>query len=407
MDLLEGLNNEQRKAVTSPGGPLLIVAGAGTGKTTVITRRIAYLIDKKIATSDQILALTFTEKAAAEMEERTETLLPLGYTELWISTFHAFCERILHENALDIGLPNDFALVNETEAWMLVREHLDRFELEYYKPLGSPMKFIQAMLRHFSRLKDEDITPAQYVEYADRLRLDHDAAEFRAVRRGKSKEENAIITEASRLKELAHAYATYEQILRENGSLDFGDLITATLKLFRERPTILERTQNQFPYILVDEFQDTNTAQYDLIKLLAPPQRNVTVCGDDDQSLYRFRGASISNIFEFKKDFPDSREVLLVENYRSPQNILDLAYRFIQLNNPYRLEYQLQNTDPRAGKEGETIREQIDKKGKKLETVISKKLKANTRISVGEIAHLHFETSADEARGVIQKILEL
>lgn len=406
MNLLEGLNPEQSRAVTHESGPLLIVAGAGTGKTTVITRRIAYLIQEKAISSDHILALTFTEKAAAEMETRVEKLLPLGYADLWISTFHAFCDRVLKEHGLDIGLANDFRLVNETQGSMLVREHLDRFTLDYYKPLGNPTKFIQAFLRHFSRLKDENITPAEYAAYASSLSLDHDASEFRPSRAGKSDVENQMITESGRIQELARAYATYQQILLEIGALDFGDLITYTIKLFDERPKILERYREQFTHILVDEFQDTNSAQYDLIKLLAPPQNNLTVCGDDDQSLYRFRGASVSNIFEFKKDFPDSREVLLIQNYRSPQNILDLAYNFIQLNNPYRLEFQLQNGLNEKASEAKSIHEQIEEKGRPLETRISKKLNAETR-EKGEIAHLHFETQQDEANGVVKKIIEL
>lgn len=405
MDFLEGLNPQQKEAITHESGPLLIVAGAGTGKTTVITRRIARLIQDKNIRSDHILALTFTEKAAAEMETRVDKLLPLGYADLWISTFHAFCERILKEHGLDIGLPNTFRLVNATQGWMLVREHLDRFALEYYKPLGNPTKFIQAFLRHFARLKDENITPAQYAEYAKTLSLNHDASEFRATRVGQSSEENRAITEASRIQELASAYAVYQQILLENDALDFGDLITYTIKLFRERSKILDHYREQFTHILVDEFQDTNSAQYDVMKLLAPPQNNLTVCGDDDQSLYRFRGASVSNIFEFKKDFPDSREVLLIHNYRSPQNILDLAYKFIQLNNPYRLEVQLQNSSNESA-EAEGIHKQIEQKGRPLETRISKRLQAQTA-GEGEIQHLHFETQQDEANGVVKKMIDL
>ena len=150
-DLLENLNAEQLQAVTHGSGPLLIVAGAGTGKTTVITRRIAWLISQKLAKPEEILALTFTEKAASEMEERVDLLMPLGYVDLWISTFHAFCERILKQHALDIGLSSDFELLDDTKQWILVYKNLDKFTLDYYRPLGNPSKFISSLLQHFSR----------------------------------------------------------------------------------------------------------------------------------------------------------------------------------------------------------------------------------------------------------------
>src|SRR3989338_1109420 len=176
--LLEGLNNEQLKAVTHASGPLLIVAGAGTGKTTVITRRIAYLIEQKLAKPDEILALTFTEKAASEMEERVDLLSPIGYTDFWISTFHSFCERILKLHALEIGLPNDFELLDDTKQWILVHKNLDAFKLDYYRPLGNPSKFISAMLQHFSRCKDELISPEDYLQYAEQMKLSLDNPDF-------------------------------------------------------------------------------------------------------------------------------------------------------------------------------------------------------------------------------------
>ncbi|MDO8621875.1 MAG: UvrD-helicase domain-containing protein, partial [bacterium] len=173
--ILANLNPEQRRAVTHGAGPLLIVAGAGTGKTTVITRRIAWLILEQKIPTDGILALTFTEKSAAEMEERIDRLLPYGYVDLWVSTFHGFCERILKRHALDIGLPNDFRLVDPTAAWMLLREHLNELPLDYYRPRGNPTKFLHALLQHFSRCKDEAVTPAEYLEYAKQLQLNADA----------------------------------------------------------------------------------------------------------------------------------------------------------------------------------------------------------------------------------------
>lgn len=369
------LNAEQEKAVTHEGGPLLIVAGAGTGKTTVVTQRILWLIQEKKVKPEHILALTFTEKAAQEMIERIDRALPYGYLTLWASTFHAFCQRILQEHALDIGIPNDFRLVNDIDAWLLVRKHLDRFNLDYYRPLGNPTKFIHALLQHFSRCKDEAVEPSAYVEYAKTVRLDGDAIEGDAHH------------EQQRIQEIADAYHTYQQILLDNSALDFGDLLLYTLKLFRERPAILEKYRAQFQHILVDEFQDTNWTQYELVKLLAAPRNNITVVSDDDQAIYRWRGASYNNVVVFARDFPTATKVSLVANYRSQQNILDCAYTFIQHNNPNRLEAQLAE-------------------GKTSLGVVTKKLVAE-REGTATIEYLHGVTAFDEARVVVEKILAI
>ncbi len=361
-NFLEKLNKEQLKAVTHKDGPLLIVAGAGTGKTTVITQRIAYIIEQGWAKSDQILALTFTEKASGEMEERVDRLLPMGYLDLWISTFHSFGERILKEHGLAIGLPADFKLLNEFEQWALVKKNLGKFNLDYYRPLGNPTKFIHALIKHFSRAKDDDISPAQYLEYAEELKENLDnmlsgtkvrnkkfppeadqplAEEVRSLVNSEGALDKTVAEqEILRINEVANAYHVYQQLLLDNNALDFGDLINYCLKLFRERPAILEKYKQQFKYILLDEFQDTNWAQYELIKMLAAPRNNLIVVCDDDQAIFRFRGASMSNVLQFKKDYPESKKTVLVKNYRNTQNILDLSYEFIQLNNPNRLEYQ-------------------------------------------------------------------
>ncbi len=325
-NLLNNLNTEQKKAVTYKNGPLLIVAGAGTGKTTVITHRISWLILSNKIKPEEILALTFTDKAAEEMEERVEQLLPYGYVDLWISTFHSFAEKILKQHALDIGLSDNFKLLNQVQQNFLIRQNFDQFNLDYYRPLGNPTKFIQAMIKHFSRAQDEEIWPEDYLKYAKQLN-------------NKKTEDQEI----ARINEIANAYHTYQQLLLKNSSLDFGDLINYLLKLFKERPQILKKYRKQFQYILIDEFQDTNWAQYKLIKLLTAPKNNITVSFDDDQSIYKFRGASISNVMQFKKDYPKAKQVALIKNYRSKQNILNLAYDFIQLNNPNRLEWQLKN----------------------------------------------------------------
>lgn len=392
-EVLKDLNQEQIQAVTFGQGPLLIVAGAGTGKTTVITRRIAWLIEQGLAKPDEILALTFTDKASGEMEERIDRLLPLGYVNVWVSTFHSFGEKVLKDYALDIGLSNDFKLLTQAEQWMLVRNNLNKFDLDYYRPMGNPTKFIHALLQHFSRAKDEEIYPEDYLKYAESKKLDSGASEYLKKPKGRTKKKKTeddtvkngtAEVEAARLMEVAKAYQVYQQLLHDNGALDFGDLINYTLKLFRQRPHVLENYHKKFKYILVDEFQDTNYAQYELIKLLAAPANNITVVGDDDQSVYKFRGAAVANILEFKKDYPISQEIFLTINYRSYQNILDTAYEFIQLNNPDRLEVKLA------------------KKGQSL----SKKLKSG-REGLGEIGYLTFESQNDEADGVIKKIVDL
>ena len=273
--ILKGLNSEQKKAVTHGQGPLLIIAGAGTGKTTVITRRVAWLILSNLVKTDQVLALTFTDKAAQEMEERIDKLLPYGYVDLWISTFHSFCERILQQHALDIGLPLNFKLLNQAQQSFLVQDNFDKFDLDYYRPLGNPTKFIQSLVKHFSRAKDELISPEEYLDYVENLKLDKDT----------SMSDELLDQETSRLKEIANAYHTYQQLLLENNALDFGDLINYTLKLFEKRPQILKKYQEQFKYILVDEFQDTNWAQYKLLQMLAQPKNNMTAVSDDDQCL--------------------------------------------------------------------------------------------------------------------------
>lgn len=337
--LLEGLNNEQLHAVTHDRGPLLIVAGAGTGKTTVITRRIAYLLEKELAKPEEILALTFTDKAAGEMEARVEQYLPLGSYDLWISTFHSFCERILKQHGIDIGLSNDYQLLDKTKQWIFLYQHFNEFKLKYYKPLGSPNKFIDSLLDHFSKCKDEMITPEDYLSYTINLKNNHTQSELPLNTTSESD------LEIERVLELANAYKKYQQLLLDNECMDFADLIYYTILLFQKRPNILKYYQQQFKYVMIDEFQDTNVAQYELIKLLAgkksDERQNLVVVGDDDQSIYKFRGASVSNILKLKDDYSDLKEITLVDNYRSNQAILDLAYNFIQANNPNRLEPKL------------------------------------------------------------------
>ena len=454
MDLRNDLNKEQLAAVKHKDGPLLIVAGAGTGKTAVIAQRIAYLIEQGFCKSDEILALTFTEKAAGEMADRAGALLPYGYFDLWISTFHSFAERILKEHGLAIGLSTDFKLLNEFEQWALVKKNLDKFNLDYYRPLGNPTKFIRALIKHFSRAKDEDISPRQYLEHADGLKQDLDAmlggssklslrgasGAKRNERRGNLRSDTAnqrllrpapvletgaglAITdqqEAARLNEIANAFHVYEQLLLDNNALDFGDLINYALKLFRERPAILEIYRRQFKYILLDEFQDTNWSQYELIKILAQPKNNLTVVGDDDQAIFRFRGASMSNILQFSKDYSAAKKIILTKNYRSGQNILDLSYEFIKQNNPNRLEWQLENqtssviaSDSPAGGERSNLtdselNQRFPRNDKKEihDQKLNKKLIAENK-SQGEIKVIAEADLAGEVERVAAKIAEL
>lgn len=326
----KNLDKEQLQAVKHGDGPLLIIAGAGTGKTTVITERIKYLILEKKIEPSQILALTFTEKAALEMEERVDLSMPYGYTQMWISTFHSFCDRILRSEAIHIGLNPSYKLLSEAETILLLRKNLFKFNLNYFRPLGNPNKFLSGVLNHFSRLKDEDVGIEEYLDYV--RNFNKNGPEFKNL----SNEEKKL--EKQKTLEMAQAYRTYEEIKIKENVMDFSDLISNTLKIFRERKNILRNYQNQFKYILVDEFQDTNYAQNELAILLSGENKNITVVGDDDQSIYRFRGSSVSNIIQFRQYFPKAKVVTLIRNYRSTKEILDKSYRLIQFNNPDRLE---------------------------------------------------------------------
>ncbi len=367
-NILEGLNKEQIEAVTHKEGPLLIIAGAGTGKTSVVTRRIAWLLAEGLAKTEDILALTFTDKAAQEMQERVDILVPYGYTDIWVMTFHAFGDRILRENALEVGLNPDFKVLTRPETAVFFREHLFEFSLNYYRPLSEPTRFIEALVSLFSRAKDEDISPSEYLNYAQEL----------MIKAKQNPEDEALNELAIQQMEIAGAFAKYQELLAKEGKVDFGNQFYLTLKLFREHPLILKRHQEQFKYILVDEFQDTNVAQYQIVKLLAGKRKNIAVVSDDDQAVYRFRGAAYSNILTFMQDFPEAKKVSLIQNYRSPQPILDSAYKLIQNNNPERFE----------------IKADINKR------LIGKAQEGLTPV------HLHFDTNSTEADYVAKIIKE-
>ena len=321
------LNKQQLQAIKHGRGPLLIIAGAGTGKTTVVTERIKHLIASELAKPSEILALTFTGKAAREMEERVDLAMPYGYTDMWISTFHSFCDRILRQEALEIGLDPAYKLMTQAETTQFLISNLFKFDLNYFRPLGNPTKFADGMLQHFSRLKDEDVSPSEYLHWV------------------KIPNSKLQIPKEDRKKylELARAYQTYEELKIKEGIMDFGDLIANILKLFRTRKNVLRQYQKQFKYILVDEFQDTNYAQYVLLKVLAPARQkpNLTVVGDDSQSIYKFRGAAVSNILQFMEEYKSAKQVVLTKNYRSTQTILNHAYKLIKHNDPDTLEVKL------------------------------------------------------------------
>ncbi len=376
--LLAGLNPEQRRAVCHGDGPLLVVAGAGTGKTQVITRRIAWLIATRRARPSEILALTFTDKAADEMQTRVDQLVPYGYTDAAVSTFHAFGDRLVREFALELGLPTDSRVLSRPEVVIFLRERLFEFELDLYRPLGDPTRFLGALAALFSRCKDEDVAPGSYLEYA--AGLASRAAECRLGPAGDPAAADAAAAleeEARRQSELARAYDRYQTLLRQAGLIDFGDQVSLGLKLLRESAAARVELQRRYRYILVDEFQDTNRAQSELVELLAAPHGNVTVVGDDDQSIYKFRGAAISNIIEFKRRHPRARQIVLRRNYRSRSPILDASYRLVRFNDPDRLEF-------RNG--------------------IDKRLVAERRGAELPVRHLVFATGSEEADQIAREI---
>jgi len=371
MEETRKLNKEQKEAIKHRNGPLLIIAGAGTGKTTVITERIVHLIKKQEVNPQNILALTFTEKASQEMVERVDVALPYGYAQMWISTFHSFCDRILRLEALSVGLDSKYKLMTEAETIQFIRGHLFDFNLKYFRPLGNPTKFISGMMGHFSRLQDEDIQPDDYLRWIESRIKNHES--------GIGEEEKM---ENDKWMELANAYKKYEELKIKESKMDYGDLIAKTLWLFRERPNLLKDYQEKFQHVLVDEFQDTNIAQYELIKLLVPSSKsaNITVVGDDSQSIYKFRGAAISNIMHFKDDYPNAKMIVLTQNYRSTQSILDASYKLIQNNNPDTLESKLG---------------------------ITKNLISNKKSQGDLVQFIHKDRVENEAESVAKEIIEL
>jgi DNA helicase-2/ATP-dependent DNA helicase PcrA len=297
LDLLSSLNPQQQEAVQRTDGPLLILAGAGSGKTRVIAHRIAHLVSEQIAYPDQIMAVTFTNKAAAEMRERVERLLDKDCRAMWISTFHALCARLLRREAPHIGLSRDFTIYDSADQQSVIKQLLKEYHLadETYQP--------RMVLGRISSAKNRMEGPESFDN-----------------------------TWNARDREIGRLYAGYMKALRDASALDFDDLLLATVELFEKNPDVRERYARRFRYVMVDEYQDTNRPQYILVKQIAGQHRNLAVVGDPDQSIYKWRGADLRNIMDFETDFPDAEIVRLEQNYRSTEVILDAASAVIANN---------------------------------------------------------------------------
>jgi len=299
MKFLEELNPMQKEAVLHGDGPLLIIAGAGSGKTKTLAYRIAYLVKKRAVRPDEILAVTFTNKAAGEMRHRVEGLLKTPSRGLWVSTFHSCCARMLRENIGLMGYSKNFNIIDNADSVNLVKSCMK--DMGVSERLFSPRE----MTSRISALKSKLITPDEYGGMAQPFGFDV---------------------------KLSKIYPAYQERLKSSDAVDFDDLLMLMVTLLKEKKKVLKTYQDMFKYILVDEYQDTNPAQYSLVKLLAGKDRNICAVGDDDQSIYRFRGADLRNILDFEKDYPDAKVVKLEQNYRSTQRILDAAWHLVSKN---------------------------------------------------------------------------
>ena len=299
MNYLEYLNDQQKEAVLTTEGPLLILAGAGSGKTRVLTNRTAYLIDVVGVNPYNIMAITFTNKAAGEMRERIDDMVGYGSESVWVSTFHSTCVRILRRYIDRLGYDTNFTIYDADDQKTLMKDICKRLEID--TKIHKEKMFLSVI----SSAKDELIDP---IEFETRAAGDY------------TKQKQAQV------------YKEYQLALKQNNALDFDDLIFKTVELFKLDKEVLASYQERFRYIMVDEYQDTNTAQFELIRLLASKYKNLCVVGDDDQSIYKFRGANIYNILNFEKYFSEAKVIKLEQNYRSTQNILDAANSVIANN---------------------------------------------------------------------------
>ena len=297
--IYETLNDMQQLACYHTDGPLLILAGAGSGKTRVLTHRIAYLIEEKNVSPYNIMAITFTNKAASEMRNRVNKIVGFGAEQVWVSTFHSACVRILRRYIDRIGYSNDFSIYDTEDQKRLLKDIIKGLNLDpkMYKE--------SAVLNRISDFKNKLVTTGDVAAMAQK--------DFKQLN-------------------ISRIYSEYQETMRKNNALDFDDLIMVTVQLFQQVPEVLESYQERLQYIMVDEYQDTNAAQFAFVRLLADKHKNICVVGDDDQSIYKFRGADISNILQFEKYFSNARVVKLEQNYRSTKNILEAANAVIHNN---------------------------------------------------------------------------
>ena len=307
MSVVETLNDKQKEAALYIEGPLLILAGAGSGKTRVITNRTAYMIKEKGINPFNILAITFTNKAAGEMRERINDIVGYGAESIWVATFHSTCARILRRYIDRIGYDTSYTIYDTDDVKSVINDIIKRFEI------NTKYTSARALINCISSCKNEMITANQFAR--------DNAGDFG-------------------MNDYVRVYKEYEEVLKKSNALDFDDLLLKTVELFTRCPDVLESYQERFKYIMVDEYQDTNTVQFELVRLLANKYRNICVVGDDDQSIYKFRGANIRNILDFEKHYPDAKVVRLEQNYRSTQIILDVANAVIK-NNSGRKEKSL------------------------------------------------------------------
>ena len=299
MSIYDTLNEQQKQGVFTVEGPVLLLAGAGSGKTRVLTHRIAYLIEEMGVQPFHIMAITFTNKAAGEMRERVDSMIGYGASQVWVSTFHSTCVRILRRYIDRLGFDNNFTIYDTDDQKTVIKEICKRLQID------TKMLKEKTIMGVISSAKDELISPVQYQTQAM----------------------GDLVKE-----KMGRVYHEYQEALRKSNALDFDDLIMMTVELFKTCPDVLEGYQERFRYLMVDEYQDTNTAQFELIRLLADRYRNLCVVGDDDQSIYKFRGANIRNILDFEKVYPEATVIRLEQNYRSTQNILDAANEVIKNN---------------------------------------------------------------------------
>lgn len=313
-EYLAKLTPNQLAAATYTGKRLMIVAGAGTGKTTTIASRIAWLIEQGIK-PENILALTFTDKAAKEMEGRVDQLLPYGVFGTTVCTFHRFGEQILRRYGHTLGINEKTRVLTEVEQQIFLKNHISDLPLKVLRPISNPYNSVKNLLKFFATLKDNLTTPTGEVLGMSNDDVDEDT------------------------KEALRAYPVYQELMAKNNMLDFADLIYKSVELLKQGSAVRKEVQNKYKYILIDEFQDTNYAQIELMKVLVGEETSLTVVGDDDQSIYRFRGATVGQMEMFKSIYTDTKIITLTDNFRSTQPILDNAYALIQHNNPHRLEH--------------------------------------------------------------------